>query len=121
MFFVAFLIELVGTSLFVLTDPTILEFTVLLGEMFFILAILISVAVVFLIFHFEVVFGFFCLRWREFPDEHKSEFRIFGILGIILSVVLCFLLGGLVDWIGGVVSLTASLLILIVSMRSAGL
>lgn len=78
------------------------------------LFIVILVLVQALLYHWTLVFGLLCIRWRGFPEENKSALLAFGIVGIILSVAIA-LIGGWVDWIGSAMGIIASILAIVAS------
>ncbi len=102
----------------ILIDPEIVGLTTTYGSLIVSLAVGIIVLAGLLLFHWTLVFGIFCFRWKAFPDEHKNTLITFGAIGITLCAILCFLLGGVVDWVGGTIGTTASILVLIAGIQS---
>ncbi|MFX1475179.1 MAG: hypothetical protein ACFFCO_06870 [Promethearchaeota archaeon] len=86
-------------------------------EMYLHLFIVVLVLLQLLLYHWALAFGLLSLRWREFPDENKSALLAFGIAGIIMSCCIG-LIGGWLDWLGTILGIVASILVIIASATS---
>ena len=116
-FIVEFVLMLVLPPIFIMPIIAIIFGGMPGFEMFIGIFAVMLVLVQMLLYHWTLVFGLLCLRWREFPGENKNALLAFGIIGIIFSCIFIFI-GGYIDYVGVVLGIIAGILLIIASATS---